>query len=91
MFYAKEKMAETLLVSELSVGENQGEFQDAYQWHTSVSWVGDEEDEENLPVDLMKISVRLTWLEGEKEKSFSIDTLKAVKQKQSIKKDQEGR
>ena len=36
------------------------------------------DDEEKLTVDLLNIKVRINWREGEKEKSFVIDTLKAA-------------
>jgi len=83
VFYAREKMSETLVLPELSEGESQGEFEDAYRWQRSVTRIVPENDEKDLPVDLMKIHVRITWREGEKEKSFTIDTLKVVKKEPS--------
>ena len=79
VFHAREKMAEILLIPELSEGEIQGEFEDAYEWQAVITRVVSEEDEEkNLPVNLMSIWIRINWREGEKEKSFVIGTLKAV-------------
>ena len=79
VFHAREKMAEILLIPELSEGEIQGEFEDAYEWQAVITRVVSEEGEEkNLPVNLMSIWIRINWREGEKEKSFVIDTLKAV-------------
>jgi general secretion pathway protein I len=83
VFYAREKMAETLVIPELSEGESQGEFEDDYRWQSSVTRIVPENDEKDPPVDLMKIHVRITWREGEKEKSFSIDTMKVVKREPS--------
>ena len=79
VFHAREKMAEILLIPELSEGEIQGEFEDAYEWQAVITRVVSEEGEEkNLPVNLMSIWMRINWREGEKEKSFVIGTLKAV-------------
>ena len=79
VFHAREKMAEILLTPELSEGEIQGEFEDAYEWQAVITRVVSEEGEEkNLPVNLLNVRMRINWREGEKEKSFVIDTLKAV-------------
>ena len=79
VFHAREKMAEILLIPELSEGEIQGEFEDAYEWQAVITRVVSEEGEEkNLPVNLMSIWMRINWREGEKEKSFVIGTLKAA-------------
>jgi general secretion pathway protein I len=79
VFHAREKMAEILLSPDLSVGEIQGEFEDAYKWQAVITRVVDGDGEEkNLPINLLNIRMRINWREGEKKKSFVIDTLKAV-------------
>ena len=79
VFHAREKMAEMLLTPDLSEGEIQGEFEDAYEWQAVITRVVSEEGEaKNLPVNLLNIRMRINWREGEKKKSFVIDTLKAV-------------
>ena len=78
VFHSREKMAEILLAPDLSEGETQGEFEDAYEWQAAITRVVSDDDEENLPVYLLNINVSITWHEGEKEKSFAIDTLKVV-------------
>ena len=79
VFHAREKMAEILLIPDLSEGETQGEFEDAYEWQAVITRVVSEEGEaKNLPVNLLNIRMRINWREGEKKKSFVIDTLKAV-------------
>ena len=79
VFHAREKMAEMLLTPDLSEGEIQGEFEDAYEWQAVITRVVSEEGEaKNLPVNLLNVRMRINWREGEKEKSFVIDTLKAV-------------
>ena len=83
VFYAREKMTEVLILPELVEGETQGEFKDAYRWQSAVTRIVPDDDEKEPPVDLMKIHVRVTWREGEKEKFFTIETLKVVKKEQS--------
>lgn len=78
VFHAREKMAEILLAPDLFEGETQGEFEDAYEWQAVITRVVSGGDEEKLPVNLLNIKVRINWREGEKEKSFVIDTLKAA-------------
>jgi general secretion pathway protein I len=78
VFHAREKMAEILLIPVLSEGETQGEFEDAYEWQAVITRVVSGDDEEKLPVNLLNIKIRINWREGEKEKSFVIDTLKTA-------------
>jgi general secretion pathway protein I len=79
VFHAREKMSETLLTPDLPEGEIQGEFEDGYEWQVAITPVPSEEDEEKMSVGLLNLSVRISWFEGEKEKSFVIETLKVVK------------
>jgi general secretion pathway protein I len=79
VFHAREKMAETLLIPALSQGETEGEFEDGYEWQMTITPIPSEEDEEKLSVGLLNIRIRITWHEGEKKKSFGVDTLKLVK------------
>ena len=84
VFHAREKMAEILLAPDLKEGERQGEFEDAFQWQAVITPVDLEEDEEKISVTLLNIAVRITWREGEKMKTFPIETLKVVeKEKES--------
>ena len=83
VFHAREKMAEILLEPGLSEGETEGQFEDEYQWQAVVTRVVSDEDEEKLPVNLLNVELRITWRDGEKEKSFSIDTLKVAEKDKS--------
>ncbi len=78
VFHAREKMAEILLTPVLTEGETQGEFEDAYEWQAVITRVVSGDDEEKLPVVLLNVKIRINWREGEKEKSFVIDTLKTA-------------
>lgn len=84
VFHAREKMAEILLAPDLSEGEEQGEFEDAYEWQAVITRVVSGDDEEKLPVNLLNIEIRINWREGEKEKSFVIDTLKVVEKEKGV-------
>ena len=83
IFHAREKMAEILLVPDLSEGETQGEFEDAYGWQAVITRVVSGEDEEKLPAKLLNVKIRINWREGEKEKSFVIDTLKTAEKEKA--------
>jgi general secretion pathway protein I len=83
VFHAREKMAEILLDPGLSEGETEGQFEDEYQWQAVITRVVSDEDEEKLPVNLLNVELRITWRDGEKEKSFSIDTLKVAEKDKS--------
>jgi general secretion pathway protein I len=78
VFHAREKMAEILLTPDLSEGEIQGGFEDAYEWQAVITRVVSDDNEEKLPVNLLNIKIQINWREGEKEKSFVIDTLKVA-------------
>ncbi len=78
VFHAREKMAEILLDPDLSEGETEGQFEDDYQWQAVITLVVSEEDEQKLPVDLLNVALKVTWRDGEKEKTFFIDTLKVA-------------
>ena len=78
VFHAREKMDEMLLSPDLSEGETQGEFGDGYDWEAIVAPVAPEGEEEDLPVILLNVAIRVTWHEGEKLKSFVVATQKLV-------------
>ena len=83
VFHAREKMAEILIDPGLSEGETEGQFEDEYQWQAVVTQLVSDENEEKTPVDLLNVELRITWRDGEKEKSFSIDTLKVAEKDKS--------
>ena len=84
VFHAREKMAEILIDPGLSEGETEGQFEDEYQWQAVVTQLVSDENEEKTPVDLLNVELRITWRDGEKEKSFSIDTLKVAEKDKSL-------
>ena len=92
--YAKQKLEEFQLVEEMEEGEEAGDFDDGYTWKVSVlpyevfmEEGGTEEDEEafeHLPLEMYRLESVVYWMEGEKEKSVSLVTLKTVKKKEGL-------
>ena len=79
VFYAREKMDELLLSGDLAPGTLQGESDDSLRWTAEIELVEPETDEgPDLPCDLLKITLRVMWAEGEKKKRFQLSTLKVV-------------
>jgi general secretion pathway protein I len=92
--YAKQKLEEFQLEEEMEEGEEAGDFEDGYTWKVSVLPYEDyreegetEEDEElfeHLPLEMYRLESVVSWVEGEKEKSVSLVTLKTVKKKEGL-------
>ena len=85
VFFAREKMEDFLLKTNLEEGSYEGKFDDVYGWKVEVTLV---EEEEKLgetakppPVDLYNVSVSVVWMSGEREKSYRIDTLQIAEKK----------
>ncbi len=92
--YAKQKLEEFQLVEKMEEGEEVGDFDDGYTWKVSVLPYEDymEEEEtgedeelfEHLPLEMYRLESVVSWMEGEKEKSVSLVTLKTVKKKEGL-------
>ena len=93
--YAKQKLEEFQLEEEMEEGEEVGDFDDGYTWKVSVlpyedymeEAVESGEDEElfeHLPLEMYRLESVVYWMEGEKEKSVSLVTLKTVKKKEGL-------
>ena len=83
IFHAKEKMEEILLSTHLEEGEVGGEFDDSFRWKSDIISIEQVEDEESkLPFDTFNIEIDVMWYEGNKEKHFTISTMKVVEKKQ---------
>jgi len=85
--YAKQKLEEFQVESEMEEGEESGRFEDGYSWRVSITPYEEymeEEDEdifEHLPLEMYRLESVVSWQEGEKEKSVILATLKTVKKK----------
>ena len=92
--YAKQKLEEFQLIEEIEEGEEAGDFDDGYTWKVSVlpyevfmEEGGTDEDAEifeHLPLEMYRLESVVSWMEGEKEKSISLVTLKTVKKKEGL-------
>ncbi len=83
IFHAREKMEEILLGTEFADEVSEGEFEDSYRWRSEIVRIEQPEEEASkLPFDTYNIRVDIFWDEGDKEKGFSISTMKVVKKKE---------
>ena len=78
-----EKMEEVLLNPSIEEKEEAGEFDEPYRnfrWTVKISLFNDEEViDEDSNIRLYKIEVKVFWREKNKEKSFTLTTLRCVK------------
>lgn len=82
IFHAKEKMEEILLSTEFTEEGAEGGFGDLFRWKSEIVRIEQAEEEASkLPFDTYNIKVDIFWDEGDKEKQFSISTMKVVEKK----------
>lgn len=74
---AESKMREILTDEELSTGSWEESTEDGYTVITDISTAEDERTE-NLPVELLEITLRVSWTDGIKDRTFSLKTVKMV-------------
>jgi general secretion pathway protein I len=88
--YAKQMLEEYLLAEEMEEGEASGTFDDGYSWNVSIQAYEDYKEEEgateeeqeiyeHLPLEMFRIESVVSWMEGGREKSVALATLKTVK------------
>jgi general secretion pathway protein I len=88
--YAKQILEEYLLAEEMEEGEASGTFDDGYVWNVSIAAYEDYMEEEGateeeqelyeyLPLEMFRIESVVSWVEGDKENSVALATLKTVK------------
>jgi len=80
IFYAREKMDEIRLAEALTEGVISGKFEDGFTWRAEAVpfGIGLGPDIE-LSIQAFNIMVDVSWMDGQKEKHFSISTIKLVK------------
>ncbi|MFH1954854.1 MAG: type II secretion system protein [Pseudomonadota bacterium] len=82
IFHAKEKMEEILLGTEFAEEVSEGEFNDSFRWKSEIVRIEQAEEEASkLPFNTYNIKVDVVWDQGDKEKLFSISTMKVVEKK----------
>ena len=90
--HAKQILEEFSLEEEIEETEENGTFDDGYTWRISIVpyedyLVEEGEDEdlfEHLPLEMYRLDSTVYWMEGEKEKSITLSTLKTVKKKEGL-------
>ena len=90
--YAKQKLEEFQLQKEIEETEESGSFDDGYSWRVTIAPYEDYLEEEgndedlfeHLPLEMFRLDSVVSWMEGEKEKSVSLSTLKTVKKQEGL-------
>jgi len=80
VLYAKAKMEELISRSDLTEGEESGEFDSDYRWHTEIrpAELQCEEHYKNLPIQLYELTVKVSWVSDDKERDVELNTLKSL-------------
>jgi len=77
IFHAQEKMEEILARETLSVGTQQGEFADGYQWQVNISRDPLEtRTGRELRVSRYKVLLEVKWEKGGRRRTFDLETVK---------------
>jgi general secretion pathway protein I len=82
--YGKGKMEEMLTTQDFSEGVTEGSFDDQFSWKIEVNKSNPSlgqanEGETQLPIDLYRIVVRVTWQSGRGERNVEMESLRAFK------------
>ena len=89
--YARVKMEETMAKPTIEEGTEEGESDDkTFRWQMGVKKVDllsiDKSIDYKPPVELFQVKIDVFWKSGSKEKSTSVESLKAFKPKEGEKK-----
>lgn len=93
--YAKQILEEYQLAEKMEEGEASGTFDDGYSWRVSIETYEDymeddnasEEEQESyelLPLEMFRIKSVVSWMEGDREKSVELATLKTVRKVEGL-------
>ncbi len=77
MVRAESRMRELISGDSLTEKVLNENTDDGYRFDISISEILKERTD-NLPVKLMKIDLKITWIAGMKEKNFSLETVKMI-------------
>lgn len=82
--YARMKMEETMLKLAIEEGTQEGEADDGtFRWQVGVKKVDllsiDKSLDYKPPIELFQVRIDVFWKSGSKEKSTSVESLKAIK------------
>ena len=89
--YARMKMEETMAKPAVEAGTQEGESDDKiFRWQIGVKKVDllsiDQSIDYKPPVELFQVKIDVFWKSGAKEKSMSVESLKATKPEEGEKK-----
>lgn len=89
--YARMKMEETMLKPAVEEGTQEGESDDrTFRWQVGVKKVDllsiDKSIDYKPPIELFQVRIDVFWKSGSKEKSTSVESLKAIKPEEGEKK-----
>lgn len=89
--YARMKMEETMLKPAVEEGTQEGESDDrTFRWQVGVKKVDllsiDKSIDYKPPIELFQVKIDVFWKSGAKEKSTSVESLKAIKPEEGEKK-----
>ncbi len=89
--YARTKMEEIAVKPVVEEGTEEGESNDkAFRWQVGVKKVDllsiDKSVDYKPPIELFKVKIDIFWKSGSKERSMSIESLKAIKPEEGEKK-----
>ena len=89
--YARMKMEETMAKPAVEAGTQEGESDDKiFRWQIGVKKVDllsiDKSIDYKPPVELFQVKIEVFWKSGAKEKSMSVESLKATKPEEGEKK-----
>ena len=81
IYHAREKMEDILTASELAPGSDSGEFADGLSWNVDIKAIEDEKGKPfpNKNYGLFQINLKVSWLDGMKERHFSLSTIQIAK------------
>ena len=90
--YAKQKLEEFQLQEEIEETEESGDFDDGYSWRVTIvpyeDYLEEEGEDEDLfellPLEMYRLDSVVSWMEGDKEKSVLLSTLKTVKKQEGL-------
>lgn len=82
LIHAREKLEEHSLSPRLSEKEESGEFEDGYRWQVIVAPYEEKSDQDTgtefLLLSMYKITSRVSWMAGDRERKVELETIKIV-------------
>jgi type II secretion system protein I len=74
LLHAREKMNEVLLLEDLGLGTQSGQWGDGYRWQIEISPSARNDQLQDRTNGLFDIRVDVRWGESEREKAYTVET-----------------